>query len=162
MPSRAEVREAFAEGTLRVEVDAPVGAGNLTSHVAGGLELGGQVTWVHVLSKPAGGEIRGYAKVGDVLRLRLPAYPVHWTELDAEVCERLGCVRVQLPRAHFRCHCCGDGFYTDKPQDPERDDGFGTCDRCHDFVSRGWVKHGFPGERPITLEEAKARLNAYA
>ena len=64
--------------------------------------------------------------------------------------------------AYFRCHCCDEVFKTSKPQDPQRDTGFGTCERCHDLVSRGWVKHGFPGERPITMEQARERLNTYA
>lgn len=197
-----EVKAAFEDGRLRVEVDEPVSVGNYTSAVAGGgLEPGGKVTWVHVISKPAGGEIRGYAKIGDELRLRLPAYPMHWDEVDAEVCRRLGCTRVVLPQRkrppieckvcgetkpweesgqhmcnacfdkkaaakeaerYCKCCCCGEGFYTDKPQDPERDTGFGTCARCHELVAKSWVKHGFPGERPITMAQAKERLNTYA
>jgi hypothetical protein len=66
------------------------------------------------------------------------------------------------PRRYTSCHCCGASFYTDKPQDPERDTGFGTCEECYPMVSASWVKHGFPGERPITIEDAYARLKRYA
>jgi len=41
----------------------------------------------------------------------------------------------------FRCSCCGRDFRTDKPQDPDRDDGFGTCPKCRD-----WIKDRWPGE----------------
>jgi hypothetical protein len=48
------------------------------------------------------------------------------------------------------------------PHDPERDIGFGTCGSCHDMVAKSWVKHGFPGDRPITMEQAMERLRKYA
>jgi hypothetical protein len=60
------------------------------------------------------------------------------------------------------CHCCGHRFKTDKPHDPERDYGFGTCEGCHSCVALSWVKHGFPGDRPITTEQALERLRKYA
>lgn len=60
------------------------------------------------------------------------------------------------------CARCGSTFYTDKPQDPERDTGFGHCESCHDAVARSWVKHGFPGERSITYDQAITRLQRYA
>jgi hypothetical protein len=60
------------------------------------------------------------------------------------------------------CHCCGASFYTTKPHDPERDAGYGTCEACHERVAGSWHKHGFPGERPITIAEARARLAKYA
>lgn len=63
---------------------------------------------------------------------------------------------------YTRCHCCGAGFRSAKPQDPERDTGFGTCDACHARVAASWVRWGFPGERPITLEQALKRLATYA
>jgi hypothetical protein len=63
---------------------------------------------------------------------------------------------------YVRCACCGTGFYSNKPQDPERDIGFGHCKDCHKYVAESWVKHGFPADRPITLEQALARLEKYA
>lgn len=68
----------------------------------------------------------------------------------------------ESPRRYVSCHCCGASWYTDKPQDPERDTGYGTCESCHEYVAASWVRHGFPGERPITLTEARARLARYA
>lgn len=46
---------------------------------------------VHVVSKPAGCEIRGYIQVGDgALLLRTPAYPPDWPELDEQVSRLMG------------------------------------------------------------------------
>lgn len=66
---------------------------------------------------------------------------------------------------YFRCHCCDDRFYSDKPQDPERDIGYGTCEKCKPSVAASWVKHGFPGcpvlnrDRP---DQVKTTADAYA
>ena len=70
--------------------------------------------------------------------------------------------RVQATERRFMCHCCGESFRSSKPPDPERDTGYGTCPRCHEMVAQSWVKHGFPGDRPITMEQAKARLQKHA
>lgn len=96
----ADVAAAFVDGRLSVRVDEPTrSSGQRDSMVCGGsaADSEGMVTWVHVMSKPAGGEVRGYAKVGQELRLRLPEYVVEWTALDAEMCRRIGCVRVVRP-----------------------------------------------------------------
>lgn len=69
---------------------------------------------------------------------------------------------IEAEQRRVTCHCCGDGFVSRLPQDPERDYGFGTCRRCRDGVAKSWAKHGFPGERPITLEQALERLDTYA
>ena len=46
---------------------------------------------VHVMSKPAGGEIRGYIQIGHgALLLRTPASPLDWPELDEQVSRRMG------------------------------------------------------------------------
>jgi hypothetical protein len=64
-------------------------------------------------------------------------------------------------RQWFSCHCCTKRFLSARPQDPQRDEGRGTCEDCHEFVARGWVQGGsFPGVR--TLEDARARLARYA
>lgn len=44
---------------------------------------------VHVISKPAGGEIRGYIMIDGALHLRLPNYAGDWPDLDAAVARRL-------------------------------------------------------------------------
>lgn len=31
----------------------------------------------------------------------------------------------------YRCHCCGKDFDSNKPKDPNRDTGYGTCDECY-------------------------------
>ncbi|WP_163869637.1 hypothetical protein [Myxococcus eversor] len=96
----SEVPRAFDDGRLYLLVDTPVrSSGHRDSGVCGGnaADADGMVTWVHVISRPAGGEVRGYARVGGELRLRLPAYPLEWHELDAEVLHRIGCARVVAP-----------------------------------------------------------------
>ncbi|MBZ4398657.1 hypothetical protein [Myxococcus sp. AS-1-15] len=100
-----EVRDAFADGFMYVLVSRPErSAGHRDSMVCGGnaADASGMVRWVHVMSKPAGGEVRGYALVGDELRLRLPAHPESWPEVDAEVCKRLECARV-VTRTEREC-----------------------------------------------------------
>lgn len=62
---------------------------------------------------------------------------------------------------HYRCAFCDVSFRSDKPQDPERDRGFGTCESCKPTIAADMVKHGFAG-RKYTLDEAKARQNKYA
>jgi hypothetical protein len=63
-------------------------------------------------------------------------------------------------RRHYVCHCCGESFTSDKPRDPQRDTGYGTCTSCRDMVARSWAKHGFPGVTDLT--SAYARLDRYA
>lgn len=63
---------------------------------------------------------------------------------------------------YYRCHCCGAAFLTNKPQDFQRDTGYGTCDDCHERVAASWVKYGGPGSKQLTLDEAKDRLRQYA
>lgn len=46
---------------------------------------------VHVVSRPAGGEIRGYIQISEgALLLRTPAYPLDWPELDEQMSVRMG------------------------------------------------------------------------
>jgi hypothetical protein len=64
----------------------------LSGHVRAGITAAfdGQPCYViHVMSKPAGGEIRGYIWVGDAVYIRLPLR-MEWIELDQIVCNRLG------------------------------------------------------------------------
>jgi hypothetical protein len=60
----------------------------------------------------------------------------------------------------YTCHCCGERFRTDKPRDPQRDIGYGTCEACHPRVAESWAKHGFPGV--TDLASALARLARFA
>jgi hypothetical protein len=66
------------------------------------------------------------------------------------------------PERRFICHCCGAGFLSRKPPDPERDTGFGTCIDCHPRIKDSWVKHGFASCEHMTPEAAQARLDKYA
>lgn len=96
---------AFA-AVLTVQVDEPttVGGGGKLGLGRLGACVGDEdfaptdlVRVVHVMSKPAGGEIRGYvldAQGG--LRLRLPAYAGDWPELDRAIVESLAGYRARL------------------------------------------------------------------
>lgn len=46
---------------------------------------------VHVISRSAGGEIRGYMWLEGLLYLRMPSYPPDWANLDLEVSRHVGC-----------------------------------------------------------------------
>jgi len=61
----------------------------------------------------------------------------------------------------YRCHCCSADFSSVKPQDPQRDLGYGTCPRCRDTVAKSWAKYGFAGS-VLTLEDAYKRLDRYS
>jgi len=54
------------------------------------LEDEGNIRTVHLMSKPAGGESRGYWLVNDRLWLRSPSYTGVWEEIDDLVSEVLG------------------------------------------------------------------------
>lgn len=87
------VLEAFAAGDLRVQVDEPVLVTQQLAAFVGDdlVKPGTKVRVVHVISKPARGEVRGYVLVeGETtLRLRLPCYSGDWPEMDAEVGRRV-------------------------------------------------------------------------
>lgn len=86
-----DVAAAFADGRLWLIIDEP-----RPMHPNREIAFEGDVglrsanhrlTIVHVMSKPAGGEIRGYVLVDDEtdLRVRRPNYTGDWLEMDAEV-----------------------------------------------------------------------------
>lgn len=63
----------------------------------------------------------------------------------------------------FLCCCCGAVIVTDKPQDPDRDHGFGTCDACFAWRLRAsWIREGCGGSGPMTPEQTDARHARYA
>lgn len=81
-----DVERAFADGLLLVEVDARTSRCPWT-------ELDQRC--VHVISKRAGGEIRGYALLDDGrLIIRIPSYTGAWHELD-QLVERIVGARVE-------------------------------------------------------------------
>jgi DNA-directed RNA polymerase subunit RPC12/RpoP len=61
----------------------------------------------------------------------------------------------------YLCSCCGARFRTSKPQNPQRDRGYGACEDCHELLARDYAKHGYAC-RDVTYEEAKAILAKYA
>lgn len=86
------IEAAFRDGRLRVEVDehvTPYG-GRMLTPIAGEETLGNgaAMRFVHVMSKPAGGEIRGYALVHGALRVT-GANPMSAPEMDRAVARRL-------------------------------------------------------------------------
>lgn len=90
-----DVRAAFGDGRLYLRVEA---RGKYSSEWSGHVRAreamalyGCSFQTVHVISRPAGGEIRGYIQIdGGALLLRTPAYPPDWPELDCAVSEELG------------------------------------------------------------------------
>ncbi len=62
---------------------------------------------------------------------------------------------------HVTCHCCGEAFPTAKPQDPERKEGYGTCQGCRQTVALDLTHYGLGG-KVFTMSEAVTRLTRYA
>lgn len=69
--------------------------------------------------------------------------------------------RLSPARWYRTCARCGAAGYVSKPQDPERDRGYGTCDRCRPIIIADMVKCGFAG-RQYTEEQAAERMARYA
>jgi hypothetical protein len=90
-------QEAFADGRLYIDVrQHPHYTPAWSGHACAGRfikSLGQPFAVVHVISKPAGGEIRGYVRHGDTLYVRTPSR-MDWPEIDQYVGERLGCAVV--------------------------------------------------------------------
>lgn len=87
------IEQAFRAERLRIDVDdkpTPFG-GRLLTPIAGEREIapGTPMRFVHVMSKPSGGEIRGYALIGDELRVT-GADPLSHPEMDKAIARRLG------------------------------------------------------------------------
>lgn len=72
-------------------IGKPYGGGYIGAFIGdSAFSVDDRIRVVHVISKPAKGEIRGYVWIGDELRLRLPARPGDWPALDAYVAHELG------------------------------------------------------------------------
>lgn len=84
--------EPFA-GALGLIVDEPKPS---HAHFGPWKNKGEKYALIHVMSRPAGGEIRAYWREEGttVLRLRYPAYPAEWPELDEAVRLLLGASEV--------------------------------------------------------------------
>lgn len=84
-----EVEQAFADGRLYLQVDAERTHSPYLSLVDRPAKWDGIGSIVHVISRPAGGEIRGYVLIAGKLHLRLPNYAGDWPELDVAVARRV-------------------------------------------------------------------------
>lgn len=84
-----EIEAAFADDRLFIEVDAEKQLHPYLSFVDRPAKWDGVGALVHVISRPAGGEIRGYVLIDGKLHLRLPNYAGNWPELDAAVARRI-------------------------------------------------------------------------
>lgn len=62
------------------------------------LAYAGPFATVHVMSRPAGGQVRGYVRINGILYLGRPAYPQEWDDLDLS--RRLQCPVVRCERTH--------------------------------------------------------------
>lgn len=85
----SDVETAFGDGRLSIIVDDERSLSLHLSFIARPAKWDGRGAVVHVVSRPAGGEIRGYVLIAGVLHLRLPNYAGEWPELDAAVERRL-------------------------------------------------------------------------
>ena len=87
-------RDAFDSGALYLLISEGRYSPNWSGHVGAGQHAkssGAPCRTIHVMSRPAGGEIRGYISIdGSPLYLRTPASPLEWNALDLEVSRRLG------------------------------------------------------------------------
>ena len=106
LPLATPEDEAFEDGRLTIIMTEHLHYHRgFSGHVRSGEFIrweGDKFATVHVVSKPAGGEIRGYVRLGGVLFLRTPAYPPSWDDLDLAVSKRLGmpvCNREVAPSA---------------------------------------------------------------
>ena len=84
-----DVESAFIDGRLFVQVDYEKNLDPHLSFEASPAKWDGRGQLVHVISKPAGGEIRGYVLIDGALHLRLPNYAGDWPDLDAAVRRRI-------------------------------------------------------------------------
>ncbi|TXH52034.1 MAG: hypothetical protein E6Q97_16985 [Desulfurellales bacterium] len=60
----------------------------------------------------------------------------------------------------FRCACCDADYDSAKPQDPERDRGYGYCRDCRPLIIRSMVRYGFAC-REWTEAQAQERIDRY-
>ena len=86
-PTVADVEAAFVDGRLYIIEDAKKQLGH---SAPSGKRWDDSGSLVHVISRPAHGEIRGYVRIDGKLHVRYPARPEQWDELDAVVSARLG------------------------------------------------------------------------
>jgi hypothetical protein len=84
-----EVEAAFGDGRLYIEVDDEKRHSPHLSFIDRAAKWDGIGAIVHVISRPAGGEIRGYVLIAGKLHLRLPCYSGPCAEMDAAVARRV-------------------------------------------------------------------------
>lgn len=61
------------------------------------------------------------------------------------------------------CNCCGTYVPRNgKPQDPDRDTGFGWCLSCKPIAIADWMKDdGNVSDKKLSAEKAEARWQKY-
>ncbi|NUP12975.1 MAG: hypothetical protein HOW73_43600 [Polyangiaceae bacterium] len=123
----------FGDHALYLLVDsAQTYTGDRRSAAAGfdNVKVHDRFQTVHVISRHAGGEVRGYVLANGIARPRTPATPVTWREVDDAVAKALG-VRVVLPT------CAGCGWTIDCVQTDPTVCKFGHGCRCRGDGDRG-------------------------
>lgn len=87
------IEQSFRAGRIRVDVDehTTTFGGRFLTPIQDERSIapGAGIRFVHVMSKPSGGEMRGYALVDGALRVT-GANPLHWPEMDKAVARRTG------------------------------------------------------------------------
>ena len=68
--------------------------------------------------------------------------------------------RLETLTRSFRCACCDTDYDSAKPQDPERDRGYGYCRDCRPLIVRGMVRYGALC-REWTEAQAQERIDRY-
>lgn len=77
------------------------------------------------------GVVERYDANGDLAMVRFdkPA-PTWWTHQTPVTGFWFPVHDLQVIRTPYKCHCCTTRFESAKPQDPNRDLGYGTCTVC--------------------------------
>lgn len=101
-----DVEQAFAEGRLYLKIDPEKRHSPHLSFVNRPTRWDGIGAIVHVISRPAGGEIRGYVLINGALYLRLPNYAGDWPELDAAVARRISAKGCGFGVDGADCYAC--------------------------------------------------------
>lgn len=87
--------------------------------------------WIAALHDEGGRLLSGSANVQEVAS---PYDGRKWCEQRAAAigAELIGIET--MPHRSYQCCCCAARFETAKPQDPNRDTGYGTCAKCRIWI----------------------------
>lgn len=78
--------------------------------------------------------------------------------LEEQLAKARRALKVAQGVRNMQCSRCGEGYETDKPQDPEMEPGFGICAGCAAVTANLRAVH----EPERTLAEHQERLAKYA